>query len=143
MPISNRFAGACIAMLALAPLGCSLSDSSKSISDSISSPFTSSSKSSKSDSQDYRDDVRDYTAGYVKGGGSTADGLRSGLASVARSHGVSNWEADNDTFVGVGEGLAKGGVSGAAYEGYRDAISGGDSSKAASIDKGFKSGGGN
>lgn len=143
MPISNRLAGACIAILALAPLGCSLSDSSKSISDSVSSPFTSSSKSSKSESQDYQDDVRDYTAGYVKGGGGTADGLRAGLTSVAKSHGISNWEADDDTYVGVGRGLAKGGLNQASYQGYRDAISGGDAGKSSLVDKGYKSGGGN
>lgn len=143
MPISNRLAGACIAVLSLAPLGCSFSDSSKSISDSVSSPFTSSSKSSKSENQDYQDDVRDYTASYVKGGGSTAEGLRSGLTSVAKSHGMSNWEADDDTYLGVGNGLARGGLKQAAYEGYRDAISGGDAGKSSLIDKGYKSGGDN
>lgn len=129
-----------IAALCFAPLGCSLSKSSGSISNSISSPFASSSKSSQSSSQKYQEDVRDYTASYVKGGNSTADGLRNGLAAVAREHGITNWEADSDTYVGVGLGLAKGGLKGASYSGYRDAIAGGSASNAQAIDRGYKGG---
>lgn len=130
-----------VSALALAPLGCSFSKSSESISKSVSSPFASSSKSSRSRGQKYEEDVRDYTAGYVKGGGATADGLRTGLANVAREHGVTNWEADENTFEGVGKGLAKAGLSQAEYQGYRDSVAAGNAGNAAAIDRGYKSGG--
>lgn len=141
MKKSTRAACVLAALLAAACQGCSFSDSSESISKSVSSPFTSSSKSSTASSQRYEEDVRDYTAGYVGGGGSTAAGLRSGLASVASRHGVTNWEADMDTFEGIGQGLAKARVSQAQYQGYRDSLSGGDAAKAAAIDRGYESGG--
>lgn len=126
-----------VALVALS--GCSFSDSSASISESVSSPFTSSSKSSKSGGQSYEDDVRDYTASFVKGGGS-ADGLKSGLAGVASRHRVSNWEADLDTYEGVGRGLARAGLRDAAYRGFRDALTGGEASRSAAVDRGYTGG---
>lgn len=138
---SHRLAAPIALMLALAPLGCSLSTSSGSISDSVSSPSNSSSKSSKSRAQSYADDVRDYTAGYVTGGGSTPEGLRYGLVEVAKRHGITNWTASMDSFVGVGMGLAKAGIAGSQYLGYRDGLTGRDSGKAAAVDRGYRSGG--
>lgn len=142
MAASFRFACLAVAALAFAPLGCSFSESSatssKSVSDSISSPFTSSSKSSKSDSQEYEDDVAAYTKGFVRGGGSAA-GLRDGLGDIAKKHGVSDWEADKNTYEGVGVGLARAGLQGIEYQGYRDAVAAGDAERAAAIDRGYKS----
>lgn len=57
-----------LATLAALLVGCSLSESSVSISKSISSPFASSSRSSSPEAA-YAEDVRDYTAAYLNSGG--------------------------------------------------------------------------
>lgn len=88
--------------------GCgSLSDSSKSSSKIISSPSTSSSRSSSPETA-YREDVRDYTAAHVKSGGGTAD-LRAEIGKLAEKHGISDWESNEATYRGIGEGLDKAG----------------------------------
>jgi hypothetical protein len=114
-----------------------------SISKSISSSFESSSGSSASSSRSssperaaaYREDVRDYTQAYVKSGGDYATFSR-GLGSIASKHGVSNWEADNDTYVGIGEGLKQAGVTQMQLEVWKTNLAAGDASKAAAIQKG-------
>lgn len=117
-----------------------------SISKSISSSFESSSGSSASSSRSssperaaaYREDVRDYTQAYVKSGGDYATFSR-GLGSIASKHGVSNWEADNDTYVGIGEGLKQAGVTQMQLEVWKTNLAAGDASKAAAIQKGYDS----
>ena len=129
-----------VVLLAVAPLGCSFSYSSESSAKTLASPFTSSSSSSGGgSSRSYRDDVRDYTAAYV---GSRADlaGFERGLADVARRHGVTNWEEDDTTYVGVGAGLAKAKVSVVVVEVYKQNLSQGDPAKAAAIQRGYDAG---
>ena len=115
-----------------------------SISKSISSPFESSSASSESSSrssspergQAYRDDVRDYTQAYVKSGGDFA-AFSNGLSGIAQKHGISNWEADMDTYQGIGEGLKQAGVTQMQLEVWKTNLAGSDPSKAAAIQKGY------
>lgn len=109
MPVTpNRYAPyALIALVLTLSAGCSLSDSSVSISKSVSSPFASSSRSS-SPEDEYRADVRDFTAAHVQSGG-TAEELRRRIGELAAEHGVSDWESNSDTLNAVGEGLAKAG----------------------------------
>lgn len=117
-----------------------------SISDSISGSFESSSASSASSSrssspergQAYRDDVRDYTQAYVKSGGDFSAFSR-GLGNIAAKHGVSNWEADTTTYVGIGEGLKKAGVTQMQLEVWKTNLAAGDASKAAAMQKGYDS----
>jgi len=114
-----------------------------SISKSISSPFESSSASSASSSRSssperglaYREDVRDYTQAYVKSGGDFASFSR-GLGSIAQKHGVSNWEADMDTYVGIGAGLKQAGATQSQLEVWKTNLAAGDASKAAATDGG-------
>ena len=97
----------CIALLFFV-VGCSsFSASSKSISQIVSSPLTSISRSSSPD-ESYREDVRDVTAAHIKGTGSAED-LRREIAHVAAEHGVSDWEHDKSTYLGIGAGLKKAG----------------------------------
>lgn len=121
MHVRRSLAAAIALGLALAGAGCSISASSVSISDSISGSSKSSSDSISSSSPDgssssehaYREDVRDYAASAARSG-RTAVELESGLASLAERHGVTNWEADDATWIGIGEGLR---ISGATPEG--------------------------
>ena len=121
---------------------CSISDSISGSFESSSASSGSSSSSSRSSSpergQAYRDDVRDYTQAYAKSGGDYSEFTR-GLGSIATKHGVSNWEADMDTYVGIGEGLKKGGVTPMQLEVWKTNLAAGDASKAAAMQKGYDS----
>jgi hypothetical protein len=112
-------------VLAAYTAGCSFSASSKgsskssgSISDSVSSPFKSSSNSSP---QAYEDDVKDFTASYIKSGGNAAQ-LEQEIGKIAEEHGVSDWENDEDTYVGIGKGLHKAGLNQAELDGYKSSL---------------------
>ncbi len=133
--MSRVFALMAAALLAAAT-GCS------SISDSVSSPFESSaasfesSASSSPSGESYRNEVRDYTAAYVKSGGQF-DAFTRGLAGIAQRHGVTNWESDQNTFVGIGAGLKKAGVSPEQFEVWKTNLAKGDAARAASMQKGY------
>ncbi|HJV34210.1 putative lipoprotein [Geomonas sp.] len=122
--------------IVLAMFGCSISDS---VSDSVSSPFKWSSDSSRSSSHDkesYQRDIRDYTEAYVR---SSADvqGFRSGLASIAEKHGISNWEADSATYKGIGQGLGRAKVKQAQLEVYKANIASGNATYASAMQDGY------
>src|SRR5438105_208994 len=95
-------------MLALlATVGCSISTSSESSADSSQSSTRSSasiSRSSPGGKAMYREDVRTYTAASVKSQG-PVDAFEKQLGELARRSGVTNWEDDETTYVGIGEGL--------------------------------------
>ena len=93
-----------LSLLLLAGCG-SFSASSQSSSKIVSSPIASLSKSS-SKGEAYREDVRDYVAAYDKSNGDPKE-LRYRIGELAAKHGVSDWESDEQTFRGVGEGLRK------------------------------------
>jgi hypothetical protein len=126
--------------------GCTLlassvvSDSSKSISDStssiISSPSSISGKSKK-----YQNEVADYTMAYVKSSHPGADynSFLKGLSDIAAKEGVTNWDQDSLTYLGIGIGLKKAGVEGIAYETYKKNFAGGDSKKMEEIQDGYES----
>lgn len=128
--------------LVLGTAGCSISES---ISKSVSSPFewssassASSSGSSPNRSEAYRNDVRDYTQAYVKSGGDF-DTFTRGLSNIASKHGVSNWESDDNTYVGIGQGLKKAGVTAMQLEVWKTNLAKGDASQAAAMQKGYDS----
>ena len=130
---------ALLALPLLALAGCSISDSISASFESSAASIASSSGSSTSSSADresYRNDVRDYTDAYVKSGGGF-DNFTRGLTDIAKKHGVSDWESDQDTYVGIGAGLKKGGVTPAQLEVWKTNLSNGDATKAASIQKGY------
>ena len=120
-PEPRRFALACaLGALLLAPLGCSLSYSSESISKSVSSPFKSSSSSSgEEEDPAYQEEVASYTAGFAGSGGDTLT-FRRGVASIAERRGISDWEDDDQTCRAIGKGLHKAGLD----EGRAEAMAG-------------------
>jgi len=121
-------------------LGCTLSTS---ISDSVSSPFKwssdSSSRSSDERKESYQHDIRTYTEVHARSNDDVA-GLTRGLASISEKHGITNWEADTSTYIGIGEGLAKAKVPQIKVDAYKTTLSQGDSVKTAAIQKGFEQG---
>jgi hypothetical protein len=104
-----------VCVAAIAGFGCSISNSSDTLSDSSSSPFKWSSSSSDSSSDAataYRQDVSDYTLAFAS---NRADGdtpsvdelhaFRSGMRQLAEQRGVTDWEADPLTCASIGFGL--------------------------------------
>ena len=125
----------------LVPLGCSFSASSESSANSSGASSDSSTSSSPAGKEAaYRDDVRDYTAAYVKSGGRVAD-LDRKLGELARSRGIADWEENQATYEGIGQGLGKAGVNAVELDAYVGNLSGGDPGKAAAIRKGYESAG--
>ena len=128
-----------LALASSAGVGCSFSDSSKSISKSISSPSRSSSESLKSDAARYREDVEDYAQGFATGGGGEISGFRRGLAGIAEKRGISDWESDGDTWESLGVGLGRSEISDASFEGFVGSWAGGDSTRSDLMRQGFDS----
>lgn len=121
------------ALLSLAAAGCG------SISDSISSPFESSSASSRSlESKEskFRRDVQDYTATFAKSDGDL-DSFEQGIAGLAASRGVTNWQSDPKTYVAIGKGLRQANASTGKVQAYITTLSGGDATKANAIREGY------
>jgi len=127
------------AVLALAVTGCSISVSSTSDSSSSfkwSSESSSSSSKSSNQKESYQNDVRDYTEAYARSSNDPA-GFRSGLASVAQKHGITNWEADQATYTGIGQGLGKAQVNQSQLEVYKTDLAGGDAARATAMQEGY------
>jgi hypothetical protein len=125
-----------VMFLLVAVAGCSFSDSSTSISKSISSPFESSSASSPAGAQAYQTDVADYTYAHVISAGQ-GDTFMKGLATVAERHGISNWEADDSTYIGIGKGLRKAKFSQIQLDAFAKNVTGGDAKKTKLIQQGY------
>lgn len=128
------------AVLMLSLLGCAAGSSMSESSNSISTSFESSSKSSTSSSEEskqaYRGDVRQYTEVYTRSNSDLA-GFAKGLSSIGEKHGATNWEADDTTYHGIGEGLAKAGISQHQVALYMAYLTQGDPLKIAAIQKGL------
>lgn len=126
-----------VSSLAAIGAGCSISTS-------VSSPFewssdssaSSSASSSRDRAEEYRNDVAGYTQAQVQSGGDF-DTFTRGLGRVAAQHGVSNWESDTDTYVGIGQGLKRAGMTQTQVDVWKTNLSKGDASKAAAIQRGY------
>jgi hypothetical protein len=142
--ISNRLRpGSALAAVALAVAGalaCSFSYSSQSASDSSRSSSESSSSISTSSSPRsgtaYRNDVSDYTEAYVLSGGSEG-GFLQGLGRIAEKRGITDWEADENTWTGIGRGLGRTRIRPVQLEVYQQNWSGGDPERMKLIQQGF------
>jgi len=121
-----------VAMLLALPAGCSFSYSSKSSANS----WDSSSASSEGSETRYQNDVRDYTTAWVKSGGQL-DAFQKKLGDLAKQYGVTNWEENEHSYVGIGEGLADAEVSDVQFETYRDNLGRSDPVKVKAIQKGY------
>jgi hypothetical protein len=135
----------------LVVVGCSFSTSSQSVSTSSASSESSSrssessSRSSTSSSRSssaaerqgrYREDVRSYTAAHVRSGGAF-DAFQKELGDLARSHGLTNWEEDDTTYLGIGAGLGDAAVGQAQLERYKAGFSRSDPAKMQAIQRGY------
>ncbi len=116
-----------------ASLACSFSYSSESSSDSSNS----SSGSSADDDEAFRSDVSQYTEAFVEAGGGEQDAFYSGLSSLARKRGVSDWEAEPSTWEAIGFGLGRTKINDAQRTAYETAWAGGDAERERAMARGF------
>ena len=114
--------------------------SSESSSDSSKSFSKSSSSSSPSDEEEsaYAHDVRNVTARYARADGG-ARTIRRQISAVAERHGITDWEHDDATFLGIGRGLAAAGVNEAELAEIGLELSDADPERMASIRTGYDS----
>lgn len=123
--------------------GCSISASSKSSSDSsgsisesstslLSSPSSSSSKDEK-----YQLEVMSYTNTYITSTEFDRITFARGISEIATSNGVTNWEDDEETLIGIGRGLKQSGISGLLYETQKNNIADANVNRIQLIQKGY------
>lgn len=124
---------------------CSFSKSSESSSDSskgafnlASSPLSSSSDSSRDDQEQFEDDVAAYTAEFVVSSTGTLDTFRAHVGELADKYGISNWEADRYTYLGIGRGLKKADLGKPQISAFTESLSGKDPMKKQAIEDGMK-----
>jgi hypothetical protein len=120
MIAANRILFVGMVLVVWGTAGCGVFKSSTSQASSESSSKSSSSCSGGDEKKDaYRRDVRDVTARHAA---TVADAstLERDVGAVAERHGVSDWERDQQTYVGMGQGLARANVTGSELE--RDVI---------------------
>ena len=109
--------------------------SSATSSQAVSSPFKSSSNSSASPpvqpEKKTEEEIRIYTASYLRAGSGSAETFAAGIAGIAASHGISDWESLPGIWISVGYGLGESGLDDRQVAGYVRAWSGGDETIAA------------
>ncbi|MBP9871971.1 MAG: putative lipoprotein [Nitrosomonas sp.] len=137
---SSFLQSAVLVSAAFVIVGCSISYSSKSISDSTSS-IVSSPSSVSGKSKHYQNEVADYTMAYVKSSQPNANysTFLKGLSEVAAKEGVTHWEQDSLTYIGIGKGLKKARAEGIAYETYKKNFAQGDDTRMEEIQIGYES----
>ena len=110
-----------LACVFLLQAGCSISysleDSSDSVSASLDSITSISTSSSGGEEETvnatgtiYEEDVAAVTVLYVSREKTTDDYQRQ-VTNIAKNHGISDWEQEQSTYIGMGKGLRRAGVS--------------------------------
>jgi len=151
--------GLALALLA-APLACSFSYSSKSLSKSskgVSGSVSKSSKgiskstsesserssgssseSSKSEETRYREDVEEFTGAWVSSGrGGPESDFLGAIGGFAEKRGITDWESDVITWEGIGRGLGRAELSEAQLEAYKHSWADDDSEHTELIQRGY------
>jgi hypothetical protein len=101
-----------------------------------SSDLISSSSPSDESKLAYRRDVRDVTARHASSGETEA--LEKDLGTIAERHGITDWERDPQTYLGIGQGLARAGLSGRRLERATTELSHADRQRADWIRAGYR-----
>jgi len=116
----------------------SLSTSSGSISDSSTSLLSSPSSSSTDASKEYEVKIMDYTAAYLSTAAFERAAFVQGISEIATANGVTNWEDDEATLVGIGRALKKAKLTGGVYETYKKSLGDANPLRMQMIQKGYE-----
>ncbi|XDD49297.1 putative lipoprotein [Leptospira sp. WS92.C1] len=114
----------------------SLSGSIKGISKSVSSILSSSSSDDDKKENTYLKDVRDLTAMHVQNGFQEIE-FKNDLSVLALQNGLTNWKSLKVTYVGIGSGLKKAGVSEDKFQTFVQGLGTSKPEVIQSIQKGF------
>ena len=109
--------------------GCSFSNSSAS-SASISG-------SSEKDDEEYQLEVLNYTSAYITSTEFDRFAFARGISEIATANGITNWEDDEATLMGIGRGLKNSNISGSLYATYKKSLADSDASRMQMIQKGY------
>jgi hypothetical protein len=82
--------------------------------------------------------VTDYTAKFAASEGNVQSFQRD-ISSIAEGYGVTDWERYDATYLAIGRGLAKAGVSGTRYQLLAVELSNRDQSQLALVNSGYES----
>lgn len=129
MPCTLAMVTACAKFASSASVTSSISlASSASSSEIISSPFRSSSRSPCcQEEQKIEEETEGYTTAYLSlGGPGDAESFLRGLAAIAARHGLSDWQRNPNSWMGVARGLAAADLSEAESLQYAQRWANGD-----------------
>ena len=106
--------------------GCSISNSSASISDS-----------SEKDSAEYQLEVLNYTSTYITSTEFDRFSFVRGISEIATANGITIWEEDEATLIGIGRGLKNSNITGSLYAMYKKSLADSNASRMQMIQKGY------
>jgi len=116
----------------------SLSKSAGSISDSSTSILSSPSSSSSDTSKEYEIKIMDYTAAYLSTAAFDRAAFVQGISEIATANGITNWEDDEATLIGIGRALKKAKLTGNVYETYKKSLGDANLLRMQMIQKGYE-----
>ncbi|MFZ4700597.1 MAG: putative lipoprotein [Candidatus Methylumidiphilus sp.] len=126
-----------IVLLSACSFSKSSSTSSKSVSDSASSPSSSAPSSKAKKKTGYETDILDYTAEFVGAASTDTAAFRAKLSKIAANYGITQWDADQSTYVAIGKGLRKAGLSKTQYDTYKTSLGDSVPWKMQAIEQGY------
>lgn len=115
----------------------SSSDSSASSSESSASILSSPSSSSSENKKEYQLQIMNYTSAYITSSEFDRAVYTRGISEIATGHGITNWEDDEATLIGIGRGLKKSSITGSLYETYKSNIANANITRMQMIQKGY------
>ena len=116
---------------------CSFSASSKSSSDIASSPSSSAPSSKDKEKSGFEKDIIDYTAEFAKSSETDMEKFNARLGKIADQYGVTHWQEDKSTYVAIGKGLHKAGLSQSRYQALKSSLGDGQAWKMDAIAEGY------
>jgi hypothetical protein len=131
-------AAALLAACSISASSKSSSASSESISDLASSPSSLVPTSKDKKQEGYEKDIRDYTAEYAKSADANLDAFRVKLGKIAAKYGVTQWDQDKSTYVAIGKGLRKAGLSKPQFDAFKASLGDSQPWKMQAIEEGFQ-----
>ncbi len=138
MPITALISAGLLSACSFSDSSKSSSESSGSVSESASSPFRSSSRSLESKQQSFDREVADYTAEFAKSSRGDIQSFRAKIGKLAEKNGIVNWEEDRATYVAIGKGLRKAGLTQPQYEAFKGSLGNSEAWKMDAIREGYR-----
>ncbi len=115
----------------------SSSESSTSFSESVGSIISSPSSFSSDKNKAYEIKIMDYTAAYLTTAAFERAAFVAGISEIATENGITNWEDDETTLVGIGRALKKAKLTGGVYETYKKSLADSNELRMQMIQKGY------